>query len=220
MWRWDQGRLLYFQFDVLKSIAGVLVKFDGVKIRDCESAFRKALINGTGMPFLPNSYTVLRNYKRFFESAFLDTVVKDRLIVTDFAKELTDDKGKFSNADDYLLNYINRFRFPFPAFNNYNNKSERAYPFCAIIKLLIALFRNGCEAKLNLDDIASYIIANNCTGFEDIHFYECLVPTAYTLIDNAKRQLCEMIIFISQLSLLKVYNNYLWLGYNRRIRYF
>lgn len=28
MWRWDQGRLLYFQFDVLRDIAKTLVKFD------------------------------------------------------------------------------------------------------------------------------------------------------------------------------------------------
>ncbi|HCS73618.1 MAG TPA: HNH endonuclease, partial [Clostridiales bacterium] len=56
MWRWDQGRLLYFQFDVLKSVAKVLVKFNGVKIRDCESTFRNELTDSTGMPFAPNHY--------------------------------------------------------------------------------------------------------------------------------------------------------------------
>jgi hypothetical protein len=65
MWRWDQGRLLYFQFDVLKSIASVLVGFDGMDIRQCEPLFRQSLTNSTGMPFAPEHYTVLRNYKRF-----------------------------------------------------------------------------------------------------------------------------------------------------------
>ena len=33
MWRWDQGRLLYFQFDVLRDIAKTLVKFDNADIK-------------------------------------------------------------------------------------------------------------------------------------------------------------------------------------------
>lgn len=39
MWRWDQGRLLYFQFDVLRDIAKTLVKFD-----NCCSYFRGVYI--------------------------------------------------------------------------------------------------------------------------------------------------------------------------------
>jgi hypothetical protein len=115
MWRWDQGRLLYFQFDILKSIASVLVKFDGVDIRACEPLFRKTLMDDdTGMPFAPTHYTVLRNYKRVFECAFLATVVDGKLMVSDYAKELAKNNSNFLNADDFLLSYINRFRFPFP----------------------------------------------------------------------------------------------------------
>jgi len=83
MWRWDQGRLLYFQFDVLKSIASVLVKFDGVNIAECEDVFRKTLTDETGMPFAPAHYTVLRNYKRVFECAFLATVSERHILVSD-----------------------------------------------------------------------------------------------------------------------------------------
>ena len=44
MWRWDQGRLLYFQFDVLREITKVLVKFDGADISHCEKLFRDTLV--------------------------------------------------------------------------------------------------------------------------------------------------------------------------------
>ncbi|MDL2259181.1 HNH endonuclease [Eubacteriales bacterium OttesenSCG-928-K08] len=211
MWRWDQGRLLYFQFDVLKSIASVLVKFDGVKISDCEDLFRETLTKETGMPFAPAHYTVLRNYKRVFECAFLATVADRKLIVTDFCRELAKEDGAFSNVDDYMLSYINRFRFPFSAFDGYDPAIERVYPFCAVIKYLITLVHKGVQPNISLDEIFHLIIANHCTGFEEMSFYESLTPKEYTITDTEKRQLREMIIFISQLSILKVYDGKLWL---------
>jgi hypothetical protein len=211
MWRWDQGRLLYFQFDVLKSIASVLVKFDGVNIAECEDIFRRKLTDGTGMPFAPAHYTVLRNYKRVFECAFFATVSDRHLLVSDLCRELAKENGKFDNVDDFLLNYINRFRFPFPAFDGYDSMTERVYPFCAIVKYLIALNHKDTQPNVSLDDIFNIIIGNNCTGFENIEFYEKLNPKIYNCSDTEKRQLREMVIFISQLSFLKVYNGRLWL---------
>jgi hypothetical protein len=212
MWRWDQGRLLYFQFDVLKSIARVLVKFDGIKITtDCEAIFRDTLMTEVNMPFAPNHYTILRNYKRVFECAFLATVVNKHLIVSDYCRELAKPDGKFDNVDDFLLNYINKFRFPFPAFDNYDNVQLRVYPFCAIIKYLISLSKKRLQASISLDDIFHVIIANNCTGLEDIDYYSKLSAKDYNFTETEKRQLREMIIFISQLSILKVYDGQLWL---------
>ena len=57
MWRWDQGRLLYFQFDVLRDIAKALTKFDNTDISACEDTFRNTLVSETGMPFLPTRLT-------------------------------------------------------------------------------------------------------------------------------------------------------------------
>ena len=212
MWRWDQGRLLYFQFDVLKATAKCLVKYDGARLDECESLFRQELSASTGMPFAPDHYTVIRNYKRMFECAFLATKIDDRLVVSDFAKELAKENGSFNTVDDYLLSYISRFRFPFPAFNGYDIIRPRVYPFCAIIKFLIAKYQIGKEPHISIDEIFHYIIANECTGNEEINYYTKLVPKAHLIInDTKKRQLREMIIFISQLSILKVYNGFLWL---------
>ena len=211
MWRWDQGRLLYFQFDVLKQIAKVLVKFDNVDISTCESLFRSSIVSDTGMPFLPEHYTIKRNYSRVFQCSFLANFIGNRIIVTDFCRDLADDNGKIKCVDDYLLNYIPKFRFPFPAFDNYNPSEQRIYPFCAIIKYLIAQQEMGIEAKISLEDIFSYIIGNNCTGFEDVEYYKTLMPVQYHYTDTERRQLREMVIFISQLSVLKVYDGYLYL---------
>lgn len=211
MWRWDQGRLLYFQFDVLRDIAKTLVKFDNVDISKCEELFRKTLVSETGMPFLPDHYTIKRNYSRVFQCSFLAKFTNNTLVVTDICRDLANANGDIKSADDYLFNYISKFRFPFPAFDNYNATEQRIYPYCAIIKLLIAQRALGVEAKLSLEDIFNYIIGNNCTGFEDIEYYKSLTPVNYTYSDTERRQLREMVIFISQLSVLKVYNGYLYL---------
>lgn len=211
MWRWDQGRLLYFQFDVLKKIAKVLVKFENADISVCQDIFRVALVRDTGMPFLPDHYTVKRNYSRVFQCSFLGTFMGDRLVVTDICHELASDDGQIKNVDDYLFNYIGKFCFPFPAFDNYNSADQRVYPFCAIIKYLIALHDKGLEGRVTLDDIFNFIIGNNCTGFEDIDFYKGLLPSEYAYTDTERRQLREMVVFVSQLSFLQVYNGYLYL---------
>ncbi len=211
MWRWDQGRLLYFQFDVLRDIAKTLVKFDNADISQCEELFRKTLVNETGMPFLPEHYTIKRNYSRVFQCCFLATFVGNRLVVTDICRDLANPDGDMKTVDDYLFHYIGKFRFPFPAFDHYNAAEQRVYPFCAILKYLLAKRELGVEAKLSLDDIFYYIIGNNCTGLEDIDHYKTLVPVAYNYSDTERRQIREMVIFISQFSLLKVHNGYLYL---------
>ena len=211
MWRWDQGRLLYFQFDVLREIAKALVKFDGADISHCEKLFRDTLVKETGMPFLPEHYTIQRNYSRVFQCSFLAKFVNNNLVVTDICRDLANPDGNIKSVDDYLFNYISKFRFPFPAFDNYNSTEQRIYPFCAILKFLIAQRATGIEPKVSLDDIFKYIIGNNCTGFEDISYYKSLSPSSYDYSDTERRQLREMVIFISQLSVLKVYDGYLYL---------
>lgn len=211
MWRWDQGRLLYFQYDVLKEIAKVLVKFDNVDVSKCEKLFRKTLEDETGMPFLPSHYTIKRNYSRVFQCSFLANFIDNKLLVSDICRELAKDDGEINSVDDYLFNYISKFRFPFPAFDNYNATEQRVYPFCAIIKFILSRTLLGKEAKASLDDIFEYIISNNCTGCEDLDFYKNLLPRTYTDTETERRQLREMVIFISQLSILKVYDGFLYL---------
>lgn len=128
------------------------------------------------------------------------------LIVSDICKELAGENSRFESADDYLFEVINRFRFPFPAFQEYQNVGTYIYPFCAIIKFLIAQKIAGKEPSLTIQEIGEYIIGNQCTGLEDIDFYKNLHPTSYNLTGDSIRQVREMVIFIGQLSFLKIFD--------------
>ena len=211
MWRWDQGRLLYFNFDTLCKIAKSLIRFNNVDITECESLFRAILTAETNMPFLPEHYTIKRNYSRVFQCSFLANFIGNNLIVTDFCRNLANQNGNFKNPDDYFFQYISKFRFPFPAFDNYNTQEKRVYPFCAIIKFLMARQEMNVESVISINDVFNYIIANNCTGLENLTYYKNLLPKNYTFTETERRQLREMLIFISQLSILKIYGGNLYL---------
>ena len=121
------------------------------------------------------------------------------------------ENSRFESADDYLFEVINRFRFPFPAFQEYQNVGTYIYPFCAIIKFLIAQKIAGKEPSLTIQEIGEYIIGNQCTGLEDIDLYKNLHPTSYNLTGDSIRQVREMVIFIGQLSFLKIFDRRIFL---------
>jgi hypothetical protein len=211
IWRWDQGRLSYFEFDILKKIAKALYSCNGSDIGFSKDLIRIPLESATNMPFAPSSYTVWRNYKRVFECAFLATKINNRLIITDLCDELCKDDGMINDADDYFSFYIPRFRFPFPAFQEYNHLDKQIYPFCAILKYLTAKKHISPYPSITLDEVFSIIIANECTGLESIEHYLKIKPLKFNIISDQKRQIREMLIFISQISVLKWFNNSLYL---------
>lgn len=210
IWSWDQGRLQYFQFDNLKAIAHTLAQFDNVQIDSCEPVFRQQLENNTGMPFAPKHYTVLRNYKRVFESSLLATVVSGRLQCTDICHEMAKTDSSLGYVDEYFSLYIPRFRYPSPAFKNYAQTSHRVYPFCAVLKYLIARLEHSLEPRISVNDTLNILIANDCTGYEDSNYFLALTPKTYNNQDE-KRQVREMLIFMSQMSILKMYKEHLYL---------
>ena len=171
-------------------------------------------MDSIGLPFAPVDYKVNRNYSRVFQCAMLGRNEGGTFIVSDICKQLSIDDSLLSSCDEYLYEIIKRFRYPYPAFKQYDVDSPRVYPFCAILKYLIAKRNMGNEAKVNLEEICSYIIGNNCTGKEDIDFYKKLKATSYMTLGDGVRQMREMLAFISQLSFLKAYNGYLYLDVN------
>ncbi len=211
IWRWDQGRLLYFQFDVLKKMATVISELNGADMTVGEDILRDELESATGMPFAPANYTVWRNYKRVFECSFLATKIDGKLQATDFCHELSKESRNIKDVDDFFSMYLPRFRFPFPAFQEYNVKDKIVYPFCAILKYLAAKKLSNLQPSITLEEVFSIIIGNNCSGFESIDSYKSLLPKSYTIIGDQRRQVREMLIFISQMSILKWFKNSLFL---------
>lgn len=212
-WRWDQGRVLYFQFDVIKEIAKVLVRFENRNINDdsIDEELRTSLMSNVGMPFAPYDYKVNRNYGRVFQCMMLARNENDSLVVSDLCKLLSEDDSAVSSCDEYLYEIVKRFRYPNPAFQAYEAETPRVYPFCAVIKYLIAQREMGNEAKISLEDICQLIIGNSCSGTEDIDFYKQLKPSGYIATGDGLRQLREMLAFISQLSFLKAFRGSLYL---------
>lgn len=214
-WRWDQGRVLYFQYNVLKDIARTLIQFENKNVNDDDIAdeLKSKLIDNTGLPFSPDSYKVNRNYSRVFQCALLSTTEgrNGKLIISDICRELASDNSSLSSADDYFLEVAKRFRYPFPGFQEYNSSDDRVYPFIAILKYLIAQRLKGCESSVSLEEIASILIGNELTGLEDIDFYKDLSNTSHVLSGDQSRQLREMIAFFGQISFLKIFNKRLYL---------
>lgn len=212
IWRWDQGRTTYFDYGKIVKIASVLLEFNGADMQAVDSAFRDRLTAVTELPFAPPSYTVKRNYKRVFECAMLATYIGNRLIISDIGRALAEGDSRFNTADKYLFEVGRRFRYPYPAFNNYSDVKSTCFPFLSILKLLFArALRDGNpNAIISLEDIGGCLIANNVTGLEDLDFYWDISAKSFSFdsysSNDQKRQVREMMSFVGQYSFL-IYRN-------------
>lgn len=200
-WRFDQGRLQYFQFDEIKKIAQAINELDGVRkpASGEKDVVREVLSKFSAMPFLPNDYTVWRNYGRVFEIMLLATSTNDHIFATNLCKSIAADPDDL-DSDDYLAYFSQNFYYSSPIFNDYVSTENRVYPCLAIIKFLIAEFIVKGKDYVTIDEICTYLVPNNLTGHEDLQFYANLKPGNYK---DDPRQLRELVRFISQFSFLK-----------------
>jgi len=205
-WRWDQGRLTYFRFENLKKICQVLVDLEGININGVgDSILRETLTTRTNLPFAPASYTVWRNYARVFACSLVATQLEGSLRVTDIGRKLADIDASAIDVDEYLSFWIPRFYLPSPAFQDYTPSENRIFPLCAVLKYLLSNFLEYGEAEINLSQVFSLIVGNECSGDESLEDYKILRPTSRLAIGDEGRQVREMLIFASQMSWLKWY---------------
>ncbi|MDI9333859.1 MAG: hypothetical protein QM533_05740 [Cytophagales bacterium] len=211
-WRWDQGRLDYFQFDEIKNIANALVSLNGRPIPRVNEpdTLRFILSQFSERPFAPENYRVWRNYKRVFGCQLLATEIDNQLICTDLCKEIAIEK---ITSDEYFLVLAQRFYYSSPVFDDYQTNDVQIFPFCAIVKFLVSRYIYKNQHFVSIDDVVNYVKGNNVIGTESISHYSQLSATG-THIANGNvelRQIREMVIFISQISFLKWKNPYLFL---------
>ncbi len=218
VWRWDQGRSAYFQFDSIKRIATILIKYNGANMKMVDVQLRKDLMKATGLPFAPSTYTIKRNYKRVFECMMIASYISDRLIISEIGRAVADPNSELSNVDSYLYEVERRFRYPYPAFNNYNDVKKICFPFLAILKFLLsrAIISNSPKASISLQDVGAFLIANEVSGLEDINFYRTLQSNSKFNFESygsndQKRQVREMMHFIGQHSFIESSENHLTL---------
>ena len=210
-WRWDQGRLDYFRFDMIKRIAGVLCSLENIELGAHTDPLRANLVANTSLPFAPEHYKVWRNYKRVFGCCLLAADIDGRMICTELCHRIAAPSPNDMAADVYFTNFIKRFYFPSPMFDGYVNKGAQHFPVCAILKLLLARLRSGQKPIITIEEIISFVVANNCTGEEPVEFYAALTPKAYSPAQDEVRQIRELVRFVSQISILKWVQPHLYL---------
>ena len=211
VWRFDQGRLEYFQLDEVKRLAKGLLALDGCAQPRGEDAdiVREVLSSVSDKPFSPHDYYVWRNYGRVFETLLLVTVKNKIILSTDLCKRLAEDES--FDPDDYLSHFARNFYYSSPIFEEYNPNGNQVFPAIAIIKFLFSEYLTKEKAYISIQEIAYYLIGNNVTGEEDLLFYGNLDPGPDFSTRDTLRQVRELVKFISQFSFLKWQAPYLWL---------
>lgn len=201
LWRFDQGRLGYFQFDEIKRIALALADVNGIQKPSVDNdVLRQVLSNYSSSPFAaPPSYTVWRNYKRVFGCLLLATEVAGRIVCTNLCKTMAINSVEI-DIDDYMRHFATHFYYPSPVFDGYNCIDPQTFPVVAIIKFSLSEYLVRGKNSITVDEIGNYLIANGVTGREPLNFYSTLKPKKF---QGDLRQVRELIRFISQFSFLK-----------------
>jgi hypothetical protein len=209
IWRWDQGRLKYFQASTIRKSAKVLAQFDGQLIqKPAADILRKPLQNATELMYPPAKnphYPIWRNFGRVIEQQLLATRIAKRLVVTDLCKNLADDANSISD-EQYMQFLVSRYAIPSPSFQGYDSTLAPKFPFCAVIKLALSRLKSGGN-PVTSKDVVQYLIGNDATGKERLSFYERLEPSTLKLSAKRERQVREMIAILGQIPFLK-WENY------------
>jgi len=205
IWRFDQGRLAYFNFEEIKRMSIVLSNVSGIVKPGLQNdILRQELAKYSTRPFLPEDYTVWRNYKRVFACALLATEVEGRIVATDLCNHIASNS---IDADDYFAFFSRKFYFPSPIFEKYNTTEYPVFPVSAILKFILSKYNRVKQNFVSIDEIGAFLIGNNVTGLEPVDFYDSLQPKAIT---DDLRQTRELVKFISQFSFLKWENPHLY----------
>lgn len=160
MWRWDQGRLEYFNFENLRRIA---VASSSIDLKQATAAELKRL---TGLPFRPHqeAYLPWRNYSRVFK---LMRIVADHgssAVPTPVAKILA--RSGTVTADEFLHYVACSHTQPSPAFKDWNHKATMRWPLLFSLKYLLARRISGLPNECTINEIMKAYAVSRFVGTE------------------------------------------------------
>lgn len=203
-WRFDQGRTEYHSFNNIVALSKALVALTGVNPRTNPCPIRGYFNESNPIwQFPPNKpdYTAWRNYARTFALLLLVPngrevgTIKPTMICKEIAKE---SKGVLPTFDDYLSILMKQWCYPHPAFDQYLPTEKRVFPIFAILKMLVALKKDDTIPFLSPEDIFELLIGNNVSGEETVMFFKSLKRKKVLFKSDEKRQVRELLKFISQ----------------------
>lgn len=198
MWRWDQGRMSYFNFDAIRLLAKAACA------TDVRTANRREMFALTGKDFLPAEYDVpWRNYARVFKLCFL-TDLEGR--PTSLAQKLLE-PGQVE-SDQYFHFLATAFAVSSPAQSHYNVVLPPRWPLLFALKLLLARAALNLPVSVPLNHILAKYMETGATGEENFDFYSELdlgsgfIPAHAN--DAEIRQARESLKVLAQISYLNV----------------
>lgn len=215
VWHWDQGRLAYFQFDVLRQIAAF------VEAHDFKEADRLTLQAAIGLPFLPADYNPWRNYSRILKLSLLVSEVNNRAVATPVAHLLA--RTGLVTSDEYFHFLVRAFTEPAPALQDWRPNAAFRYPLLFALKYLLTKAAIGANPVASFLEIIGAYRTTGLRGDEDdnqfirvargnINNYETAARGAP---GNLLRQARESLQVIAQISYLHVRESRMIVSLNR-----
>ena len=197
MWKWEQGRLEYFQFDELRKMAKFGV---GHNLRQAD---RATLETAVGLPFSPDDsrYRPWRNYGRVFQVTMLATPRGRNYADMTVIGNLLAQDGKVT-TDEYLHFLASATTDPTPALSSWDHTVTLRYPLLFVLRFLLArATQDSMETRIS--EIVHAYEASQFVGDEDdTSFLGIIFNTGNVASPNGARQANESIKVLAQLSYL------------------
>ena len=201
MWRWDQGRLSYFQFDSLKAMARLALAYDW-KILE-----KPIAVPETGLPFLPDKpgyEKPWRNYSRTLKRGMIVYDDGTRAVPTPLAELLAGDG--LVTADEYFHFIARTFTDPSPALQGWNPATPRRYPLVFALRYGLAKLAEEGVAEVALDEVLRAYSKSEFLGDEEYSRFAALGASGQDAEglspSSDPRQARESLKAISQISYL------------------
>lgn len=202
MWHWDQGRMLYFQYDVLREFSRFVTEHKWTRRNS------HLIRDKTTLPFAaPETHTPWRNYFRTFKLCLLVREQNAVAIPTPIAHLLA--RSGVVTCDEYLHFLVEATTDPSPALQGWRKVAKGhpiRYPLCFSLKYLLAKIACLNEPITSIREIIGAYIDSEFEGSEDDSAFFRLMQkrSIYEQVCEKAdiRQARESIKVISQISYL------------------
>jgi len=204
MWRWEQGRLEYFQFAQLRRVAEL------GKLTDLTKATRADMQREVGLPFLPERYAPWRNYSRVYRIAMIVVQKGQGSALTSLGEHLA--SGDEVTSDEYLHFLAMATSDPSPALSGWDSSADLRYPLLFALRFLFARAIRGIESTRISDIVHSY----EDSGFSGDEELRDFLTISDSSVGNRPRPACrqarESLKVLAQLSYMSATGDTIFLS--------
>lgn len=203
MWRWDQGRLAYFQFDILRAIARYSLD------RDLAVASEAELFAVTGLPFASPYALPWRNYARVAKLMLIVSYDGAKAVPTAVAHRLAA-PGQLT-ADEFFHFIAQATTDPSPAMQGYDAATPPRFPLLFALRYILTKAATRPGRRVTFDEIIGAYMKSGFTGAESQTAFLTLLDredkfeaVGGALAADARRQARESLRVIAQISYLQL----------------